>query len=96
MSYGHHYTTQGESTLGLIPLGYAEGIPRTASGVVEVLARGKRWHIAGTVCMDLSVLDFGAEPLRPATRWCCSARATPVSPRPSSGRTRWARFPTRS
>jgi alanine racemase len=62
VSYGHRYTTQGPSTLGLIPLGYAEGIPRTASGVVEVQARGRRWRIAGTVCMDLSVLDFAAEP----------------------------------
>jgi alanine racemase len=62
VSYGHRYTTQGPSTLGLIPLGYAEGIPRTASGVVEVLARGRRWRIAGTVCMDLSVLDFAGEP----------------------------------
>ena len=62
VSYGHRYTTQGESTLGLIPLGYAEGIPRHASGVVEVQARGRRWHIAGTVCMDLSVIDFAADP----------------------------------
>jgi alanine racemase len=62
VSYGHRYTTQGESTLGLIPVGYAEGIPRQASGVVEVQARGRRWRIAGTVCMDLSVLDFAAEP----------------------------------
>ena len=62
VSYGHRYTTQGPSTLGLIPVGYAEGIPRTASGVVEVQARGRRWRIAGTVCMDLSVLDFAAEP----------------------------------
>ena len=61
VSYGHTYVTQGESTLGLIPLGYAEGIPRHASGVVEILVRGKRWPIAGRVCMDLSVLDFGAE-----------------------------------
>jgi alanine racemase len=61
VSYGHRYTTTGESTLGLIPLGYAEGIPRHAYGVVPVLARGRRWRIAGTVCMDLSVLDFGAE-----------------------------------
>jgi alanine racemase len=61
VSYGHRYTTQGESTLGLIPLGYAEGIPRHASGVVEVQARDKRWSIAGTVCMDLSVIDFGTE-----------------------------------
>jgi alanine racemase len=62
VSYGHHYATQGESTLGLIPVGYAEGIPRRASGVVEVQARGRRWRIAGNVCMDLSVLDFAAEP----------------------------------
>jgi alanine racemase len=62
VSYGHRYTTQGDSTLGLIPLGYAEGIPRRASGVVEVQARGRRWRFAGTVCMDLSVLDFAAEP----------------------------------
>ena len=62
VSYGHRYATQGPSTLGLIPLGYAEGIPRRASGVVEVAARGRRWRIAGTVCMDLSVLDFAAEP----------------------------------
>ncbi len=62
VSYGHRYTTRGTSTLGLIPVGYAEGIPRRASGVVEVQARGRRWRIAGTVCMDLSVLDFAAEP----------------------------------
>jgi alanine racemase len=60
VSYGHRYTTRGESTLGLIPLGYAEGIPRRASGVAEVQVRGQRWRIAGTVCMDLSVIDFGA------------------------------------
>jgi alanine racemase len=62
VSYGHRYTTTGESTLGLIPLGYAEGIPRHASGAVPLLARGRRRVIAGTVCMDLSVLDFGPEP----------------------------------
>jgi alanine racemase len=62
VSYGHTYVTRGESTLGLIPLGYAEGIPRHATGVIEMMARGKRWPIAGRVCMDLSVLDFGTEP----------------------------------
>ncbi|HTT54996.1 MAG TPA: alanine racemase [Streptosporangiaceae bacterium] len=61
VSYGHRYTTRGESTLGLIPVGYAEGIPRHASGVAEVQVRGRRRRIAGTVCMDLSVLDFAAD-----------------------------------
>ena len=87
---------RGESTLGLIPLGYAEGIPRTASGVVELLARGKRWRIAGPCAWTCRCWTSGPRPPRPATRWCCSARATPVSPPPSSGRTPWARFPTRS
>ena len=32
VSYGHSYTTRGDCTLGLIPVGYAEGIPRQASG----------------------------------------------------------------
>jgi alanine racemase len=62
VSYGLRYVTQGDSTLGLVPLGYAEGIPRHAFGVVEVAARGRRWLISGTVCMNQFIIDFGAEP----------------------------------
>jgi alanine racemase len=62
VSYGHRYVTQGESTLGLVPLGYAEGVPRNAFGVVEVGARQRRWLISGTVCMNQFVVDFGPEP----------------------------------
>lgn len=62
VSYGHRYLTRGESTLGLVPLGYSEGVPRSASGVTEVAARGRRWLISGTVCMNQFVVDFGAEP----------------------------------
>ncbi|MGV2914973.1 alanine racemase, partial [Streptomyces alfalfae] len=32
ISYGHHYVTSGETTLGLVPAGYGDGIPRHASG----------------------------------------------------------------
>jgi alanine racemase len=62
VSYGHRYFTSGRSTLGVVPLGYAEGVSRDASGLVQVYARGRRWFIAGTVCMNQFVLDFGAEP----------------------------------
>ena len=62
MSYGHRYLTSSQSTLGLVPLGYAEGVPRDASGLVRVYARGRRWFIAGTVSMNQFVVDFGAEP----------------------------------
>jgi alanine racemase len=63
VSYGHRYTTARETTLGLVPLGYADGIPRTAAGLPLVYARGRRWPIAGTVCMDQLVVDFGDEPV---------------------------------
>ncbi len=63
VSYGHRYTTARSTTLGLVPLGYAEGVPRGADGRVEVQVRGKRWRIAGTVCMDQFMVDFGGEPV---------------------------------
>jgi alanine racemase len=63
VSYGHRYTTTRETTLGLVPLGYADGVPRAARGLPLVFARGRRWQIAGTVCMDQFVVDFGDEPV---------------------------------
>jgi alanine racemase len=59
VSYGHRHVTSGDATLGLVPLGYAEGIPRHASNTAQVQVRGRRWTIAGTVCMNQFVLDFG-------------------------------------
>ena len=63
VSYGHRYVTARETTLGLVPLGYADGVPRGAAGLPLVYARGRRWPIAGTVCMDQLVVDFGDEPV---------------------------------
>jgi alanine racemase len=63
VSYGHRYVTPRETTLGLVPLGYADGIPRAATGLPLVAARGRRWRIAGTVCMDQLLIDFGDEPV---------------------------------
>ncbi|MFD8690661.1 alanine racemase [Streptomyces sp. NPDC059651] len=63
ISYGHHYTTSAETTLGLVPLGYADGIPRHASGRGPVLAGGVRRTVAGRVAMDQFVVDLhGDEP----------------------------------
>jgi alanine racemase len=59
VSYGHRHVTASRAALGLVPLGYAEGVPRNAGGVAEVQVRGRRWVIAGTVCMNQFVLDFG-------------------------------------
>ncbi|MEV4888413.1 alanine racemase [Nonomuraea sp. NPDC055795] len=57
VSYGHLYVTDRETTLGLVPLGYADGILRHATGRVEVLAGGRRRAIAGRVCMDQFMID---------------------------------------
>jgi alanine racemase len=65
VSYGHRYITGGDTTLGLVPLGYAEGVPRHASNTAEVQVRGRRWTISGTVCMNQVVVDFGDEPVAP-------------------------------
>lgn len=59
VSYGHRYTTSSDATLGLLPLGYAEGIPRHATNMAQVQVRGRRWTISGTVCMNQVVVDFG-------------------------------------
>ncbi|MFD3564839.1 alanine racemase [Streptomyces sp. NPDC058686] len=64
VSYGHHYVTPGETTLGLVPLGYADGIPRHASGTGPVLIGGKLRTVAGRVAMDQFVVDLGGDELR--------------------------------
>jgi alanine racemase len=62
VSYGHTYTTDRETTLGLVPLGYADGVPRNASNLGPVLAAGRTRTVAGRVCMDQLVLDLGDDP----------------------------------
>lgn len=59
VSYLHRYTTDRETTLALVPLGYADGVPRAATNLAQVLLAGRRRQIAGTVCMDQFVLDVG-------------------------------------
>ncbi|MFI2616268.1 alanine racemase [Streptomyces sp. NPDC018584] len=61
VSYGHHYVTPGETTLGLIPAGYGDGIPRHASGTAPVLVGGKWRTAAGRVAMDQFVVDLGGD-----------------------------------
>ncbi len=63
VSYGHRYVTGTETTLGLVPLGYNEGIPRAATNLAPVLVRGRRLRIAGTVCMNQCVVDAADLPI---------------------------------
>lgn len=69
VSYAHAYTTTQDTVLGVVPLGYADGIPRHASGSlpdhpggpvrVGTGAAARTLAVAGRVCMDQLVLDLG-------------------------------------
>ena len=61
VSYTHLYSTTEQTRLGLVPMGYADGVPRNASAVGPVLADGRRLTVAGRVCMDQFMLDLGPE-----------------------------------
>jgi alanine racemase len=63
VSYLHRYVTNRETTLGLVPLGYADGVPRNATNVGPVLVGGRRRTVAGVVCMDQFMLDLGDDDL---------------------------------
>jgi len=59
VSYGHTWTAERETTLGLVPIGYGEGVLRTASNRAEVGFAGGRARQVGVVCMDQFVVDLG-------------------------------------
>jgi alanine racemase len=62
VSYGYRYRTTGETTLALVAAGYADGVPRTASGFAQVSISGSLFIVAGRVAMDQCVIDIGDHP----------------------------------
>ncbi|MGA7147393.1 MAG: alanine racemase [Microbacterium sp.] len=63
VSYGYDYRAERETTLALIPLGYADGVPRQASGTGPVVIGGRRFTVAGRIAMDQFVVDVGEHPV---------------------------------
>ena len=63
VSYGLRWTASKPTMLGTVPVGYADGVTRALSNRGEVVVRGHRIPIAGTVCMDQFVVDGGDLPL---------------------------------
>ncbi len=62
VGYGHTWSAPTATWLGLVPLGYADGLPRAASGAAEVLVRGRRRPVVGRISMDQTVVDLGDAP----------------------------------
>lgn len=65
VSYGSTWTTPVPTNLGLVPLGYADGVPRAAGGRVGVSIGGCRYPAVGRIAMDQFVVDLGNDAMRP-------------------------------
>lgn len=59
VSYGLRYRTTADTTLGLVPVGYGDGIPRIATGG-PVAVDGRTYPVVGRIAMDQMVIDLGA------------------------------------
>jgi alanine racemase len=68
VSYGYMYRTTKETTLALEPVGYAEGLPRNASGKAQVCINDKLYTIQSRIAMDQFVVDVGNDSVTPGDR----------------------------
>lgn len=59
VSYGHRYVTEHATRLALLPLGYADGLPRAGTNTAPVALAGKQFTASGTICMDQFLVDVG-------------------------------------
>jgi alanine racemase len=81
VSYGFTARTQRETTLALVPLGYADGIPRSASNRAEVLIGDRRCPVVGRIAMDQFLVDAGDAPVAVGDRvvlWGDGATGAPT------------------
>lgn len=59
IGYGHTYVTKKQTRIVTIPVGYGDGYRRALSNRGSVLIRGRRFPIAGSICMDQFMVDVG-------------------------------------
>ncbi|MCV7268341.1 alanine racemase [Mycolicibacterium doricum] len=59
VSYGHTWIAERDTTVALLPIGYADGVSRTLSGRLQVLINGRLRPGVGRICMDQFVVDLG-------------------------------------
>ncbi|GEE01875.1 alanine racemase [Gordonia spumicola] len=61
VSYGHTWHAPTDTVLGVIPAGYADGVPRGLSGDLSVHVNGRLFPNVGRICMDQFVVDLGSD-----------------------------------
>lgn len=59
VSYNHLWRAESSTTVALVPLGYADGIPRSATGSARVAINGERFPVVGRIAMDQFIVDIG-------------------------------------
>lgn len=59
ISYNHTYFTKEQTRIVTLPIGYGDGYRRALSNKGQVIIRGKKHNIAGTICMDMLMVDIG-------------------------------------
>ena len=59
VSYNRRYYTPRETLIGVVPAGYADGYNRRFTNTGQVLIKGRRYPVVGTVCMDQFLVDLG-------------------------------------
>ncbi len=64
IGYGRTYVTARPTTIATIPLGYADGYPRSAARGAQVVIRGGRLPVAGRISMDHLMVDAGDVPVQ--------------------------------
>ena len=62
VSYGLRYVTRGPERLAVLPVGYRDGYLRALAGRAQVLVRGRRVPVVGTICMDQCLADVTSLP----------------------------------
>jgi alanine racemase len=60
VSYGRVWTSAVDTSIAVLPAGYADGLPRLASNKWQVVINGKTYPLVGRICMDQCMADIGS------------------------------------
>lgn len=61
LSYGRTWIAGADTIAAVLPIGYADGLPRSASNKWQVIIGGRSYPLAGRICMDMCLVDLGPD-----------------------------------
>jgi alanine racemase len=65
VSYGRRYKALKDTSIATIPIGYGDGLFRSLGSALHCIIHGKKYSVAGTICMDECMIDIGDTPCQP-------------------------------